>query len=303
MADQGTDARSARRRSCSASQEGRYLWHVNQALRRLFQAPEKIRKCEQCGERSVRATRRATARRPVHQVQSEGRRWKTPRRRLFWTTAGASSWPIWSPSSCRIPAGATSAGPVIGDFVQAAPGLQQVRGVRAVSGRRDLLALDLLRARHRRAVRAALDGDLGAAGRPVPAARVGARVRRGGRQRDRPDSQRPGRRGLRRRGIGGARWPTFNVADSAITVGAIALAVSSGSKAGPRSERRRPGGGSTDGRRHVLRRHPETERLDRFLADQLALSRTVAARIIADKRVTRDGRPLRASVQLERGAW
>jgi len=27
-------------------------------------------------------------------------------------------------------------------------------------------------------------------------------------------------------GIAGARWPTFNVADSAITVGAIALAVS-----------------------------------------------------------------------------
>ncbi len=27
-------------------------------------------------------------------------------------------------------------------------------------------------------------------------------------------------------GIGAARWPTFNVADSAITVGAIALAVS-----------------------------------------------------------------------------
>src|SRR5204863_359666 len=47
---------------------------------------------------------------------------------------------------------------------------------------------------------------------------------------------------------------------------------------------------------------PETERLDRFLADQLALSRTVAARLIADKHVTRDGRPLRASVQLARGA-
>src|SRR5207248_10953457 len=47
---------------------------------------------------------------------------------------------------------------------------------------------------------------------------------------------------------------------------------------------------------------PETERLDRFLADQLALSRTVAARLIADKHVTRDGRPLRASVPLERGA-
>jgi len=46
----------------------------------------------------------------------------------------------------------------------------------------------------------------------------------------------------------------------------------------------------------------ETERLDRFLADQLALSRTVAARLIADKRVTRDGKPLRASAQLERGS-
>ena len=46
----------------------------------------------------------------------------------------------------------------------------------------------------------------------------------------------------------------------------------------------------------------QTERLDRFLADQLALSRTVAARIIADKRVTSNGRPLRASAQLERGA-
>jgi 23S rRNA pseudouridine1911/1915/1917 synthase len=46
---------------------------------------------------------------------------------------------------------------------------------------------------------------------------------------------------------------------------------------------------------------PETERLDRFLADQLALSRTVAARLIADKHVTRDGRSLRASAQLERG--
>jgi len=47
---------------------------------------------------------------------------------------------------------------------------------------------------------------------------------------------------------------------------------------------------------------PETERLDRFLADQLALSRTVAARLIAEKRVTRDGKSLRASAQLERGS-
>jgi len=45
-----------------------------------------------------------------------------------------------------------------------------------------------------------------------------------------------------------------------------------------------------------------TERLDRFLADQLAISRTHAARLIADKLVTSAGRPLRASALLERGA-
>ena len=46
---------------------------------------------------------------------------------------------------------------------------------------------------------------------------------------------------------------------------------------------------------------PLTERLDRFLADQLSLSRTQAARLIADKRVTTGGAALRASAQLERG--
>jgi len=44
-----------------------------------------------------------------------------------------------------------------------------------------------------------------------------------------------------------------------------------------------------------------TERLDRFLADQLALSRTQAGRLIADKRVTARGKALRASAILERG--
>lgn len=45
-----------------------------------------------------------------------------------------------------------------------------------------------------------------------------------------------------------------------------------------------------------------TERLDRFLADQLALSRTQAARLIAAKGVHVDDRPARASRTLERGA-
>ena len=44
-----------------------------------------------------------------------------------------------------------------------------------------------------------------------------------------------------------------------------------------------------------------TERLDRFLADQLAISSTQAARLIADKRVTARGEALRASALLERG--
>jgi 23S rRNA pseudouridine1911/1915/1917 synthase len=47
---------------------------------------------------------------------------------------------------------------------------------------------------------------------------------------------------------------------------------------------------------------PVTERLDRFLADQLALSRSQAGRLIADRRVTAAGKALRASAVLERGA-
>jgi 23S rRNA pseudouridine1911/1915/1917 synthase len=45
----------------------------------------------------------------------------------------------------------------------------------------------------------------------------------------------------------------------------------------------------------------ETERLDRFLAEQLSLSRTTAARLIADKQVTSAGKALRASAQLAHG--
>lgn len=44
-----------------------------------------------------------------------------------------------------------------------------------------------------------------------------------------------------------------------------------------------------------------TERIDRFLADQLAFSRTEAARLVASGAVTVAGRPVRASRRLERG--
>jgi len=45
----------------------------------------------------------------------------------------------------------------------------------------------------------------------------------------------------------------------------------------------------------------QTERLDRFLADQLGISRTQAARLVADKVVAVGGKPARASHTLVRG--
>ena len=48
MADQGTDAMEREKQFLFASQEGRYLWHVNEALRRLYFSPEKFGKCQEC---------------------------------------------------------------------------------------------------------------------------------------------------------------------------------------------------------------------------------------------------------------
>jgi RNA polymerase-binding protein DksA len=50
MADQGTDASEREKSFLMASKEGRFLWHLNQALGRLYTTPEKFGKCEQCGE-------------------------------------------------------------------------------------------------------------------------------------------------------------------------------------------------------------------------------------------------------------
>jgi RNA polymerase-binding protein DksA len=49
MADQGTDAMEREKQFLMASKEGRYLWHVNQALRRLYNNPENFGTCESCG--------------------------------------------------------------------------------------------------------------------------------------------------------------------------------------------------------------------------------------------------------------
>lgn len=49
MADQGTDAMEREKAFLFASQEGRFLWHIDQALRRLYKTPETFGKCHQCG--------------------------------------------------------------------------------------------------------------------------------------------------------------------------------------------------------------------------------------------------------------
>jgi RNA polymerase-binding transcription factor DksA len=49
MADQGTDAMEREKAFLFASKEGRYLWHVNQALRRLYKSPETFGQCQYCG--------------------------------------------------------------------------------------------------------------------------------------------------------------------------------------------------------------------------------------------------------------
>lgn len=50
MADQGTDAMEREKAFLFASQEGRFLWHIDQALRRLYRSPDTFGKCHQCGQ-------------------------------------------------------------------------------------------------------------------------------------------------------------------------------------------------------------------------------------------------------------
>ncbi|MDX2192130.1 MAG: TraR/DksA C4-type zinc finger protein [Gemmatimonadales bacterium] len=50
MADQGTDAMEREKQFMFASQEGRYLWHINYALHKLYTTPEKYGICEQTGK-------------------------------------------------------------------------------------------------------------------------------------------------------------------------------------------------------------------------------------------------------------
>jgi DnaK suppressor protein len=50
MADQGTDAMEREKAFLFASQEGRFLWHIDEALRRLYRTPESFGQCHNCGQ-------------------------------------------------------------------------------------------------------------------------------------------------------------------------------------------------------------------------------------------------------------
>lgn len=49
MADEGTDTYDREQTFLLASREGRLLWHIDQALRKLYKTPERFGQCEECG--------------------------------------------------------------------------------------------------------------------------------------------------------------------------------------------------------------------------------------------------------------
>ena len=49
MADQDTDAMEREKVFLMASKDGRFLWHIDEALRRLYRSPETFGKCHNCG--------------------------------------------------------------------------------------------------------------------------------------------------------------------------------------------------------------------------------------------------------------
>lgn len=51
MADQGTDAMEREKAFLFASKEGRYLYHLDEALRRIYKSPKTFGVCEECTNR------------------------------------------------------------------------------------------------------------------------------------------------------------------------------------------------------------------------------------------------------------
>ena len=51
MADQGTDAMEREKAFLFASKEGRYLYHLDEALRRIYKSPKAFGVCAECGQK------------------------------------------------------------------------------------------------------------------------------------------------------------------------------------------------------------------------------------------------------------
>lgn len=51
MADEGTDTFEREQSFLLASREGRLLWNIDDALRRLYRTPESYGRCSECGNR------------------------------------------------------------------------------------------------------------------------------------------------------------------------------------------------------------------------------------------------------------
>lgn len=51
MADEGTDTFEREQSFLLASREGRLLWNIDDALRRLYKTPERYGRCSECGNR------------------------------------------------------------------------------------------------------------------------------------------------------------------------------------------------------------------------------------------------------------
>lgn len=51
MADIGSETYEREQNFLMASREGRLLWHIDEALRRLYRSPETFGQCEECGRK------------------------------------------------------------------------------------------------------------------------------------------------------------------------------------------------------------------------------------------------------------
>ena len=74
MADQGTEAMEREKAALFATKEGRYVYRIEEALRRLYDDPKSFGKCHTCGTLGgLRTARCSSSREVLHRLQGKGR--------------------------------------------------------------------------------------------------------------------------------------------------------------------------------------------------------------------------------------